>query len=147
MSDNKKDFTKLTELLRKVNDVLSPYTYKDTLAALQRKDLRDRLYGKFPKCFLVIKGNPEVNNYFFSICNRLGMIDPKIISFSMKYAERLLQEPGIDAGQVEVILAKLKRLHSKYSKEVPKPANVAAKKAIISKMVDKFKNYLDDVRK
>jgi hypothetical protein len=50
-----KDFMYLEELIRKVDDYLMPQP-SDRLDYLYSKDLRDRLYGQNPKCFLKIKG-------------------------------------------------------------------------------------------
>ena len=55
MSIPEKDFMYLEELIRKVDGYLAPEP-ADDIEYLYSKDLRDRLYGQNPKCFIKIKG-------------------------------------------------------------------------------------------
>jgi len=135
----------LEELMRKVNKHLYPFTEEEDLAFFQKKDLRDRLYGKFPKCFLKIKGmGQEIP--FLPICNRMGIHDPKMIQFSTKLANRMKENPNFDQDQIITVLARLKSLTNIYSKDIPKPPLEAAKKAMTTRMFSKIKRYLDQTR-
>lgn len=136
----------LSELIRKVSDVLSPYDKKD-LSWLQKKDIRDRLYGKYPKCFLQIKSKHENLPPFFCVCNRMGIHDPKVISFSMKLAKKLQNSENYDTNEIEMILIKLQRLFNTYNKEIPKPPIEASRKGKQTRNFSKIKKYMDILNK
>lgn len=145
MENIEEKFEVLEELIRKVSKRLYPYNKDEDIAYLQRKDLRDRLYGKFPKCFLTLKGmGREIP--FLPICNRLGIQDPGMINFSIKLVKRMQQNPKFDQDELVVILAKLEKLQNTYSKDIPRPPIEAAKKGITTRMFNNIKKYLDGVR-
>lgn len=133
----------LEELLRSVSNTLSPY--KDKYAFLQQKQLRDRLYGSHPKCFLALKGMGQPLP-FLPICNRMGIIDPNIISFSMKVAKRMASDERMNQkyspDQFNDMLKALERLLHIYSKDTPKPPIAAARKRKITRMFQNIRQYL-----
>jgi len=145
MENIEERFEILEELIRKVSKHLYPYTEEEDIAFLQKKDLRDRLYGKFPKCFLTLKGMGR-DIPFLPICNRLGIQDPNMINFSMKMAQKMQSNSNFDQDELSMILVKLKKLSSTYSKEIPKPPIQAAKKGMTTRMFGNIKKYLDGVR-
>ena len=145
MENIEEKFEVLEELIRKVGKHLYPYNKKEDIAFLQRKDLRDRLYGKFPKCFLTLKGIGR-DIPFLPICNRLGIQDSRIINFSMKMAQKMQSNPKFDQDELSMVLLKLKRLNNTYSKDIPKPPLQAAKKGMTTRMFSNIKKYLDGVR-
>ena len=95
MNNINEGFDILNELIRKVNDKLMPYGNEDKLLYLQNKNIRDRLQGKHPKCFLAIKGKGR-DIPFLPICNRMGIQDPDIIKFSIKLANQMNGSEDID---------------------------------------------------
>jgi len=62
---------------------------EDDLVHIQRKLVRDRLYGEKPECFLTIKNKIGQELPMFVICNREGMKDKRFVMLSLKMAEML----------------------------------------------------------
>jgi hypothetical protein len=145
MENIEERFQILEELIRKVSKHLYPYTEEEDIAYLQRKDLRDKLHGKFPKCFLTLKGIGR-DIPFLPICNRLGIQDASMINFSMKMAQKMQSNSNFDQEELSMLLVKLKKLSSTYSKDIPKPPIQAAKKGMTTRMFGNIKKYLDGVR-
>lgn len=136
-------FQLLEELIKKIDEVMSnndSISYDYQLKWLLLQDNRKRLFEKNPKCFLMMKQmGREVP--FFPICNRTGSIDPSIIKLSIKLANRLSGNDIVDQDHLVMILQKLNNLNNKYSKEITRPSDIAAKKANITKFIKKLKNY------
>ena len=133
------------ELIRKVTKNLSPFDEND-LSWLQKKDVRDRLHGDHPKCFLTMKSNYGDPLPMFAICNRMGVQDPKVIALSMKLAKRLQDDGKFDGNELEGIHSKLKNLHSRYSKDIPKPPVEAGRKGQQTKRFNDVSQYLNKIR-
>jgi len=142
MGNINEEFKLLDELIRKVNNSLLPYGNEDKLLYLQKKDVRDRLYGKFPKCFLAIKGKGR-EIPFLPLCNRIGIHDPDVIKFSIKLVNQMNGSEDIDQDELSIILAKLERLHSTYSKDVVKPPHAAARKGLTTRMFNNIKKHIE----
>lgn len=145
MDKTNEHFEFLEELIRKAYAIIAPYDVDFRLKWLMDKDLRTKHFEKFPKCYLSLRTRGR-QVPFFPICNRMGMEDPEIISFSMKLAEKLKDKPEIEGEQIDAVLVKLKGLHSRFNKEIPKPANMAAKKAFVTVLFKKIKSYLDQIK-
>ena len=139
------EFDMLNELIRKVSNTLLPYGSEDKLAYLQKKDIRDRLHGKFPKCFLAIKGKGR-DIPFLPICNRMGVFDPDVMKFSIKLATQMNGLENVDQDDLSIVLAKLEKLHSRYSKDPVKPPAAAAKKGLTTRLFNNIKKHLDNQR-
>lgn len=137
----KKDFIQLNEIIRKINNTLSPYNNED-LSWLKNKELRSILYGKKPKCFLQLKKKFGEPIPYFCICNRMGIHDPNAISFSMKLAKKLRNNEHYDQGEIEKIILKLKHLYNTYNKEIPKPPVEASMKGKQTRNFSTIKKYL-----
>lgn len=144
MSNNiNKDFENLSELIRKANDLINP---EDSVAYLQKKDVRDRLYGKYPKCFLKLQPiGRDTSPYLLPICNRAGIEDPKVIGISLKVVQKLIDNESskFDINTLQSVLNQLNHRNNTLNKTVPKPASTAAKKAKVTRMFKKIKSYLD----
>jgi len=139
------DFQYLDELLQSVNDIITPFSFRDELAAVMDRETRQRLYEKNPRCFMPIRmGNKD--NYILPICNRNGATDKNMIAFSMKLANRMLDREDVDRGMLEVTLKRLNRLNTTYSKSTPTPADRAAQKANLTKSFAQMKKYLDNIK-
>jgi len=145
MDNTNERFEVLDELIRKAYSLIAPYSTDYRLKWLMNRDLRTKHFERFPKCylFLMMRGRQVP---FFPICNRMGMEDPDIISFSMKLVEKLKDRPEIEGEQLDAVLIKLKKLHSKFSKEIPKPTGMAVKKAFITRLFNNIKGYLDQIK-
>jgi hypothetical protein len=145
MTDNqlKEEFEQLSELIRKANALINP---EDSLAYLLKKDIRDRLAGEKPKCFLkLLPIGRDTSPYLIPICNRAGIEDPKVIAVSLKLVQRLMDEPNgrFDINSLQSILNQLNHRNNVLLKTVPKPATAAARKAKVTRMFKNIKSYLD----
>ena len=138
------DFMYLEELIRKVDGYLMPDA-NDDIEYLYSKDLRDRLYGKSPKCFIKIKGIGREFPTLLPICNRHGHKDPQVINITRNVLKRLMSDKVgmFDGNEMVELLNKLDRLHNTYSKEIPKPPEAAGRKANVTRMMNRIKKHLD----
>jgi len=129
MSKNmiQEELQNLSELIRRANELINP---DQSIGYLLKRDIRDRLYGEKPACFI------------FPICNRYGMEDPKVIQISIKMAERLMVDDRFDSGALQTMLNSLNHKNDTFVKRVPKPASQAAKKAQVTRMFNNIKKYL-----
>ena len=143
MKHTDKDMIVLEELIRRAYDHVRPFSYHKDLEWLSDPELRKGLFEKFPKCFLSLSINRK-DVPFFPICNRIGFVDPRIVMFSMKLANKLatLGDPRVDVTNLQGVTKRLEFLHRKYSKEVPKPEDMAIKKAMVTRMLNKIGSYL-----
>jgi hypothetical protein len=111
-------------------------------------DLKDRLYGKFPECFISLKRmGRDTSAYLLPLCNRAGILDPEVIKISYAAVGRLLSDPSgmYDVNDLQKILDKLDRMKSRYSKNIPKPPKAAGRKAVVTRMFNNIKNHLKTV--
>jgi hypothetical protein len=141
----KEQFSILSELIRTVAQHLEPH---DTLRALQHKQLRDRLRGKYPECFVCVKQLGGQNPDFFPVCNTAGMIDARAIEISIRALSKLMNDTtgSYDSNELSRTLAKLQRMRDVYSKSIPKPPNMAGRKAMVTRMMNNVKDHLKNVR-
>jgi hypothetical protein len=51
-----------------------------------------------------------------------------------------------DTNDLSTMLAKLQRMKSVYSKNIPKPPNQAGRKAVVTRMMNNVKDHLKVVR-
>jgi len=135
----------IDELIRSVARNLEPH---DTLKALQSQDLRNRLRGKYPKCFLSVKSIGGQTPDFFPVCNTAGMIDPRAIELSLRSVSRLMNDDSgtYDTNDLSNMLSKLERMRSVYSKDIAKPPNQAGRKAVVTRMMNHVKDHLRTIR-
>ena len=131
-----KELEHIQELVRKMHSLISPMSYTDTLKDLRTQSAQDVFKGDFAKCVLPWKiGAQQVH---LPICNRFGMVDPQMIDFSKKVVNRMRSvSPQTDDG-TNIIIAKLDRLHNKYSKDIPKPADRAAANGQVTKFTNRL---------
>jgi len=138
-----KELQNLEELIRLASQHL--LTKEDKLLYITRPELRDKLYGKFPECFISLKRlGRDTSPYLLPLCNRAGIIDPDVIAISVKVIQRLLADPTgmYDINQLQTILDKLDRIKARYKKIVPKPPQQAGRKAMVTRMFNNIKNHL-----
>ena len=144
MSIPEKDFMYLEELIRKVDGYLMPEP-ADDISYLYNKDIRDNLYGKYPKCFLKIKGMGREFDTLLPICNRHGHKDPRVINIARKILQKIMSDKQgeFDSNELTSILAKLDRMYNVYSKDTVKPPEAAGRKANVTRMMNRIKKHLD----
>jgi len=139
------DFQKLEEFIQKVNDIITPFSFRDELKAVMNKETRKRMCEKYPKCFLPVRiGNKDA--FIMPVCNRNGATDKNMIAFSLKLANRLLDREDVDRGMLEIVIKKLNRMNSTYSKDIPTPPDMAARKANVTKAMILLKKQLNTLR-
>lgn len=137
------DIQRLSELIRKVNDLINP---EDSLEYLRNKDLVDRLYGEYPKCFL--KLNPigrDTSPYLVPLCNRRGFEDPKVIAVAIQMVQKLMAQKSdeFDQNDMQKVLNQLNHRSNVLAKVIPKPASMAAKKSKVTRMFNNIKQHLN----
>lgn len=143
-----KELHNLEELIRSASDNL--LTKEEKIGYLTHPEVRNRLYGKFPECFISLKRmGRDTSAYLLPLCNRAGIIDPQVISISYKVIGKLLSDTTgkFDVNELQGIFDKLTRLKAKYDKEIPKPPQQAGRKAIVTRMFNNIKNHLAVVKK
>lgn len=129
----------LEELVRKAYSLISPIPFSYDLNWLMKQDNRNALFEKNPKCFLKIKHmGREIP--FLPCCNRAGITDPKMIDISIKMIDKLAGNNQVDQDALIVTAQRLKALKSKYSKEIPKTNEAGAKKAQVTKFLNKVRS-------
>jgi len=69
-----------------------------------------------------------------------------MIAFSLKLANRLLDREDVDRGMLEIVIKKLNRMNSTYSKDIPTPPDMAARKANVTKAMILLKKQLNTLR-
>ena len=144
--DLKEDIRHLSELIRKANELINP---EDSIAYLQKKDIRDRLYGEKPKCFLkLLPIGRDTSPYLIPLCNRAGFEDPKVIGIAIKMVQKLMAEKSdqFDSNDIQKVLNQLNHRNNILSKTVPRPMSMGAKKAKVTRMFKNIKQHLDMIK-
>ena len=139
------EIQKLDEFIQKINSIVTPFSFRDELKAVMNKETRKNLSEKYPKCWFPIRmGNKD--SMIFPVCNRNGATDRNMIAFSKKLANRLAGREDVDRGMLEIVMKKLDRLDSTYSKEIPKPIGPATQKGKVTKALNLLKKNLLNIR-
>jgi len=143
---NKQGTQHLEELIRTVSDHL--LTKEEKIGYIMNPELKQRLYGKFPKCFISLKKmGRDTSAYLLPLCNRAGIIDPEVIQISYTAVGKLLSDSSgmYDINDLQTILDKLDRLKARYKKTVPKPPQQAGRKAVVTRMFKNIKTHLKNI--
>jgi len=139
-----KELQVLEELIRTVSDHL--LTKEEKVGYLSSPELKQRLYAKFPDCFMVLQKTMgrDISPYLFPLCNRAGIMDPLVIKISYKLVGKLLGDSTgmFDVNELQRVLDKITTLKARYEKTVPKPAQQAGRKAMVTRMFNNMKNHL-----
>jgi hypothetical protein len=134
---------KLEELIRLASAHIQ---HDDDIGALLKKDLRDRMKGQNPECFVSLKRLGR-EPFFLPICNRKAIVDPKAIAISIGVVKRLMSNTtDSDSNELTTMLDKLTRLKNRYSKEIPTPSKAAGRKAIVTKLMNKMGRYIKTIQ-
>jgi len=136
----KEEFHMLNELLRKANRLINPVGYKSELGMITKNK---SLIKKCPKCYLSLATKGR-DNLLFPICNMAGAEDPRFIRFSLKLANKLRCLNKFDNIKLDGIIKKLNNLNSRFSKDIPKPANMASKKGVTTRHFHTIDKYIKD---
>lgn len=138
-------FQRLEEYIQKINSIISPISFRDELTAVMDKTSRQRLCEKYPKCWLPLTvGARDIP--FLPICSRSGMVDSRMVQFSLKLCRRLNGKENIDQEKLANAMGRLERLHSKYSRDPVKPAGMAYQKGRVTKGLNILKRNLDSIK-
>ena len=128
----------IKELVRKASSYLETDSGRD-LEDMLNKQFRDRYIERNPKCFLPLY---RMNNAdpvpFFPVCNRWGVVEPKLIAFSKRLAKRMSQKEFVDQEKLKTIEVKLASLDKKFSKDIPKPQKAAILKSKSTRKLNKI---------
>jgi len=138
-----KESNRLEELIRMASNHL--LSKEEKIGYLTNPELKNRLYGKFPECFISMKKmGRDTSAYLLPICNRAGIIDPEVIKISYSAVGKLLSDPSgmYDVNDLQLILGKLDRMKARYEKEIPKPTQQAGRKAVVTRMLNNIKKHL-----
>lgn len=123
----------LNELIRTVHKIVFPEHAKD-VKWLLNKELRYQMMEKYPKCFIKtadVKNNPV----FLPICSRMAKVDPDMIDISIDLVKRLESKGKISSDTSKPLMIKLKKLKTRYNKDVPKPEKQAMVKAKLTNFI------------
>jgi hypothetical protein len=144
MSQLNEGLQHLDELIRRVTSYLDP---TDRFEYLNDENEVSSMRSKYPSCFVTLGGKGR-EPAFLPICNRAGIIDPKVVAISMKVVQNFINSPTnqYDINDLQQILNTLQRLQYRYDKDIPKPPDQAAKKGVVTKMFNNIKTYLDITR-
>jgi len=138
-----KEFKHLEELLR-VADINNKPIPNNLHYSYLRDDAnyKEKFSKKNPGC-LVECGDDQT----LSVCNCNGNIDVEVIKDAMKQLTKIILE-NPDNQQATTILKKMKFLHKKYSKDVPKPSGMPAyQKGKSTKTLNNIAAYIKGINK
>ena len=136
----------LEELIRTASNHL--LSKEEKVGYLMNPKLKDKLYGKFPKCFISLKKmGRDTSAYLLPLCNRAGIIDPEVIKISYAAVGKLLSDPSgmYDVNDLQIILGKLDKMKATYDKLSPKPPQQAGRKAVVTRMFKNIKGHLKNI--
>ena len=139
---------KLEELIRTASQHLASgdEIEEDDIGSLIKKDVRDRLYGKHPECFLSLKRMGR-EPFFLPICNRKAIVDPRAIKISMGVVQKMMsKENSGDPNELQSVFDKLQRMQKTYGANIPKPPKAAARKAMVTKLMNKMGRYIQVIK-
>lgn len=142
----KEELHVLEELIRTATKNI--LTKEERVGYLMNPELKKRLYGKVPECFVCVKKlGRDTSPYLLPLCNRMGIIDPIAIKISYKLVGKLLSDENgmFDINELQGVLDKLDRLKNKYSKDSPKPPQAAQRKAMVTRMFNNIKGHLQTI--
>jgi hypothetical protein len=136
----KGELQNLSELIRRANELINP---DQSIDYLLKKDLRDRLYGVKPACFMKLRPiGRDTSAYLLPLCNRYGIEDPRVIQVSIKMIERLMTDDRFSSTDLQTMLNSLNHRNNTFVKNIPKPASAAARKAQVTRMFNNIRKYL-----
>ncbi|MCF7927037.1 MAG: hypothetical protein K9L74_05630 [Candidatus Izimaplasma sp.] len=147
-NNKKENLDQLQELIRRVDKIVKDRRVDDLhfdTNWFTSPDIKKRMYETNPECFVSITV-PGYNPALLPICNRSAIQDPEIISTSMKVVKQIYKMGKCDQQTKDVLLAKLQKLHSRLDKENPNPYRSSAKKARLTRFMNKMKKQVEQIK-
>jgi hypothetical protein len=146
MKQINEDFQHIEELIRKVNSLISPITVHSDFKWLMDKKNNGKFKEQYPKCVLPINIGRTI--IYAPICNRLGSEDPVMIGLAHKLVCKLSGHEKMHEmrGELQIAKMKLEKIMRKFSKDIPKPTDMASKKAGVTIALNKIKQYNDKLK-
>jgi len=144
----KEELSNVSELIRQAYNLINPEE-ENHMHNLFRKDIKQRMYGQHPKCFLkLLPIGQDTSEYLMPMCNRGGFEDFRVIHISMSIIQHLMdqQNSKFDVNSLQSALDQLQHKHNTLSQTVPKPQTMAARKAHVTRMFNNIKGYLDMIK-
>lgn len=142
----KEELDNLSELIRQAYDLIHS---EEDIDHVFKKDIKQRLYGKHPKCFLKLMPiGQDIEPYLLPICNRAGIGDKRVIKASCMIVQKLMSQenPMFDINSLQGVLNQLQHKETTLSQRIPKPSDMAARKGHVSRMFNNIKSYLDLIK-
>jgi len=148
----KEGVSQMNELMRRIISVLIP---EEDFDHINDTELKKRLYGRFPKCFISLRRKEDggamgrsLEPYLLPICNRYGIVDPKIIKLSMNFVKKLMSnhENEYEINDLQKVLNSLQYTHSRYGTTEPHPPSYAGKKAFVTRVFGNIRKHLNAIR-
>ena len=140
MAGLRKELLQLEELVRTAQSLIHPIGYEDTLKDLMTKPAGEVFKGDYTKC--VIPWKIGAQQMHLPICNRYGMVDPKMIKLAMATVKKLRSNDQYDESGGNIILGKLDRIAKRFIGTIPKPHNTSAKNAAMTRYTNRIINNL-----
>jgi hypothetical protein len=138
----------IEELLRNVFTQISHLpNYEEEIKTLSNPQFRESHCKSYPDCYLNLRYKDGKTLPYFFICNTYGVVDPKIIEFSLNLATKMKEkfEHEFDQGDIETNINKLKNLFNKYSKSEVTSFSMAARKGHVTRDVNSMVQYKKDL--
>lgn len=143
-----KNLEQLQELIRKADKIVKDRRVDDLHSDTNwftSPDIKKRMYETNPECFVSITV-PGYNPALLPICNRSALQDPDVIASSMKIVKHIYKMGKCDRKNRDVLLAKLKKLHTRLNKEPANSYRSSAKKARLTKFMNNIKSQVDEIK-
>ena len=114
------EFQEIKELLEEAEQIITgvrgipTQTYDHRASWLLNRDMRHKLFETHPECFIPSK---TYGNSFLCVCNREGAIDPFMVDFSLKLANRIAANSPSAPNEIKIAKIKLEFLQQKLGKK------------------------------
>jgi hypothetical protein len=114
------EFQEIKELLDEADQIITGVRgiptpeYDHRASFLLDKNVRDKLFESHPECFIPSK---TYGNNFLCVCNREGALDPFMVDFSLKLADRISANSPNPPNEIKIAKLKLESLQRKLGKK------------------------------
>jgi hypothetical protein len=110
------EFQEIKELLNEADQIITGVRgiptpeYDHRASWLLKRDLRHKLFETHPECFIPSK---TYGNSFLCVCNREGALDPFMVDFSLKLANRIAANSPNPPNEIKIAKLQLESLQRK----------------------------------
>lgn len=107
------EFQEIKELLNEADQIITGVRgiptpeYDHRAAWLLKRDLRNKLFETHPECFIPSK---TYGDNFLCVCNREGALDPFMVNFSLKLANRIAAKHPSPPNEIKIVKLQLESL-------------------------------------